>query len=158
MIPISEKLATEVNAQISRELGNSILYAHFASWAHVRGLKNIAKFFKGESDGEKGHAEILTKVLDESNIQIAIPAIPQKPADFADCMAIAEEYERAEVETTDHLDELYQAAESEKCIGLSNVLQSLLEEQLEEQGTTERVKSLFEQAGGNYLLLDLMFD
>jgi len=158
MIPISEKLSEMVNSQIARELGNSLLYSHFSSWAHIRGLKNIAKFFKGESDGEKGHAEILTKVLNDSNIQIALPAIPEKPSNFADCMAIADEYERAEVETTDFLDALYMAAEDEKCIGLSNVLQGMLEEQLEEQGTTERVKSLFEQAGGNYLLLDLMFD
>lgn len=158
MIPISNKLAGMLNDQVSRETGNSILYIHFASWAHVRGLKHIESFFKGESDGEKGHAVLLSKLLDEGNLQISIPAIPAKPSNFDSCEDIALTYESAEAETTDFLDALYKEAESEGNVGVSNVLQGMLEEQVEEQGLTERFANLAKQANGNLILLDLMFD
>ena len=158
MKPITDSLASLLNAQASRELGNSILYRHFASWAHVRGLKNIAKFFQGESDGELGHAKMLTDLLNDGNVQIAFTDIPQKPYDLRDCKTISELYADAEVETTDHLDDIYRAAEAEGNVGVSNMIQSMLQEQVEEQGLTERFKALVEQANGNLLLLDLMLN
>jgi ferritin len=158
MIPISDKLARMLCDQVGRESGNSFLYLMFSSWCHVRGLKHIESFFKGESDGEKGHAALLSKLLDEGNIQIVIPAIPAKPHDFPDCEEISLTYESAEAETTDFLEALYKEAEAEGNVGVSNLLQSMLEEQIEEQGLTERFKNLVHQANGNLLLLDLMFD
>lgn len=158
MIPISDSLAEMLNAQVTREIANKHLYLMFSSWAHVRGLKNIAKFFKGESDGEQGHADLLTGLLNDGNIQISIPSLPVKPSSFSSCEEIARLYEEAEVETTDFLDALYKVAEAEQNIGVSNLLQGMLQEQIEEQGSTERFSSLVKQAGGNLILLDLMFD
>jgi ferritin len=158
MIPVSDRLSDMINQQIGRELGNSFLYEIFASWAHIRGLKNVQKFFLGESSGERDHAALLKKTLDDANIQVAIPNIPQKLSVYVDCESIARAYEDAEAETTDFLDELYKSAESEGNIGVSNVLQGMLEEQIEEQGLTERFKNLVHQANGNLLILDLMFE
>lgn len=158
MIPISDKLAKMLNDQVARETGNKHLYRQFASWCHVRGLKNIEKFFLGESEGEQGHANIFMGLLDNGNIQIAISDMPAKPSSFGSCEEIAALYASAEVETTDHLDQIYRAAEDEGNVGVSNVLQGLLEEQIEEQGLTERFNNLVKQAGGNLIMLDLAFD
>lgn len=158
MIPISTNLSAMINAQIGRELSNKHLYRQFASYAHTKGLKNIEKFFKGESEGEQGHADIFMKLLDEANVQISIPDMLAKPANFKDCMEVAQMYVDAEVETTDHLDEIYRASETDGNVGVSNQLADLLQEQIEEQGLSERTKAIFEQASGNLLLLDLMFD
>jgi ferritin len=157
MIPISDPLAQALNEQVTREIANKHLYRMFSSWCHVRGLKNIEKFFAGESEGEQGHANLLMGILDDANIQIAIPSLPAKPSVFTSCEDIANTYERAEVETTDFLEALYRAAEKEGNVGVSNLLQTMLQEQIEEQGLTERFKNLVTQAGGNLLLLDLMF-
>ena len=158
MIPISDSLASLINAQIGRELGNSHLYKQFASYCHVMGLKHIEKFFATEAEGEQGHAGLLSSLLDNANIQIAIPDIPAKPSSFSGCDVVAQLYSEAEVETTDHLDQLYRAAEEEGNIGVSNVLQGMLEEQIEEQGLTERFANSVKLAGGNLILLDLAFE
>jgi ferritin len=146
-----------LNAQVTREIANRHLYLMISSWCHVRGLKNIEKFFKGESDGEQGHANIIIGLLDDANVQLSIPELPKKPSEFASCEMIAEVYRDAEVETTDFLDAVYREAEAEGNVGISNAFQALLEEQNEEMGLTERFSNLVNQAAGNLLLLDLMF-
>lgn len=155
MIPISEKLTAELNAQIARELGNRLLYKHFASWAHVRGLKNIEKFFSGQADGEMGHAKLISDLLSDGNVQIAIPAIEGKPSTFESCEQIAGLYVEAEGETTEHLESIYFSAEEEKAIGVSNLLQGMLQEQVEEEGLADRFSNLVGIAAGNLILLDV---
>jgi ferritin len=157
MIPISDDLARELNLQVTRELANKHLYKMISSWCHVRGLRNIEKFFAGESEGEQGHANLLMDLLDDANIQIQIPELPKKPDVFTDCGEISRVYADAETETTDFLDALYALAEKQKNIGVSNLLQSLLQEQVEEMGLTERFGNLVRQANGDLLTLDLMF-
>ena len=155
MIPISDKLISELNAQAGREMANSFLYKNFASWCHVRGLKHIEKFFLGESDGEVGHSKIFQDLLNDANALIEFPAIEQKPRGFADCLSIANLYVEAESETTNHLQAIYDLAEEEESVGVSNVLQALLQEQIEEEGLADRFTSLVTQSGGNLLLLDI---
>lgn len=156
MISISDNLVAELNAQVGRETGNSFLYRNFASWAHVRGLKNIEKFFLGESDGELGHAKIFKDLLDKANAEIAIPAIEQKPNGFTDCLQIGNLYVEAEAETTDHLQEIYDLCEKQEEIGVSNVLQQMLEEQVEEEGLADVFLNMVNESGGNLILLDLV--
>jgi ferritin len=158
MIPISDDLARELNLQVTREMTNRNLYLMFASWCHVRGLKNIEKFFKKESDGEWGHANLLMDILSDANVQIDVHVLPVKPdpKTFVDCKFIAETYRDAEVETTDFLDALYSSAEKQKNVGVSNLLQGMLQEQVEEQGLTERFYNLVMQANGNLIELDLV--
>ena len=158
MIPISDKLASMLNEQIGREIGNSHLYKIFSSWCHIRGLKNIEKFFAGEAEGEMVHAKLISDLLSDGNVQIVIPAIEQKPHEFDSCEKIADLYVSAEAETTEHLEDIYQEAESETAVGVSNLLQSLLQEQIEEEGTADRMARLVSESGGNLLLLDLIFE
>jgi ferritin len=158
MIPISEKLSEMLNEQASRELGNSLLYKHFTSWAHTKGLKHIAAFFKRESEGEVEHHNMILGLLDEGNAPIAIPAIPAKPSSFKDCEEIARLYMEAEAETTEHLEEIYQAAELEKAIGISNLFQGMLQEQIEEEGLADRLSQLVSLANGNLIELDLAIE
>jgi ferritin len=158
MLPISDKLIGMINAQAGRELGNSLLYRHFSSWCHTKGLPHIEAFFLGESEGEVGHHKLLTGFLDDANAPIAIPAIEAKPSEFTDCMEIGRAYIEAEAATTDHLMELYQVSEGEKNIGLSDLLQSLLREQTEEEGLADRTMNKIMLSNGNLLLLDLSFE
>jgi len=158
MVPISDKLSGMLNAQVGREIGNSHLYRQMSSWAHVRGLKNIASFFNGEADGEMGHAKLISDFLSDANVQIVIPDIPAKPTEYKDCLEIANLYMEAEAQTTEFLEGIYQEAESSNAVGVSNLLQGLLQEQLEEEGNSDRVFSLVNESNGNLLLLDLMFE
>lgn len=158
MIPISENLAGMLNDQVARELANKHFYLMLASWCHVRGLMNIEKFFKGEASDEQEHANLIMELISDANVQISIPALPVKPSTFTSCEEIARLYAEAEAETTDALESIYKESESQANIGVSNLIQSMLQEQVEEQGLTERFGNLVRQAAGNLLLLDLMFE
>lgn len=155
MIPISEKMAAMLNQQIGLEIENSHLYKHFASWAHVRGLNNIESFFSGQSDGEVGHAKLISDLLSDGNVQIAIPMIGARPSNFQSCGEVSNLYVEAEALTTDHLEQIYDAAEAEHAVGISNLLQGMLQEQIEEEGLSDRFQRLVDLSGGNLILLDL---
>ncbi len=158
MIPISEKLSEMLQDQLAHELGNKYSYTNMASWAHVRGLKNIEKLFKSQADGEQGHSELIAGLLNDANIPVVVKTIAERQSTFNDCMAIAEEFERVEAQTTDRLDAIYQAAEGENAVGVSNFLQGMLQEQIEEMGLADRFKTMVEISAGSLFMLDLMLD
>lgn len=158
MIPISDKLSEMLQEQLAHELGNKYSYTNMASWAHVRGLKNLEKLFKSQADGEQGHSDLIAGLLNDANVPVVVKTIAERPSSFSDCMAIATEFERVEAQTTDRLDAIYKSAESENAIGVSNLLQGMLQEQIEEMGLSERFKTMVEMANGNLFLLDLMLD
>ena len=157
MVPISDKLSGMLNAQVGREIGNAHLYRQMASWAHVRGLKNIASFFMGEADGEMGHAKLISDFLSEGNAQIIIPAIEAKPSEFSGCEEIGRLYVEAEAATTEFLEEIAHQSDTEYCISVQDLMQRMLAEQNEEEGISDRTQRLIEAAGGNLILLDLAF-
>lgn len=157
MTVISEEMAKALNEQVGREIGNHILYTMFASWCHVRGLKRLSAFFKGEADGEVGHANLIRDLLNVSNTQIVTPAIEQKPTNYRDCDEISTLYVEAEAQTTSHLKDIWKQSEADFDIGTQDLLQALLKEQHEEEGLAERFSELTALANGDYIKLDLMF-
>lgn len=158
MIPISDNLSKMLLEQVAHELGNKFSYVNMASWAHVRGLENIEKLFKSQADGEQGHSDMIASLLNDANIPVVIKTIPERMGDFVSCGAIADEFERIEADTTDRLDAIYKAAESEGNAGVSNFIQGMIQEQIEEMGLSERFSKKVELSGDNLLLLDISFE
>ena len=154
---ISEQVANLINAQISHELGNRLLYIQISSWAHDLGLKRIAAFFKGESDSEQGHADKFVSYLQEANTQVAVPIIDAKQSIFKDCDDVASSYVEAEATTTRNINSIWEVAIAEKDYATQDLLQWFSHEQVEEEGLAERFSNLVDLANGDYLKLDLMF-
>lgn len=50
---ISERVSALLQAQVANELRNRMAYKAMSSWAHVRGLKGIAKYFEDQSRDRK---------------------------------------------------------------------------------------------------------
>jgi ferritin len=155
MTVLSEEMSRMLNEQVGREMGNHIFYTMFASWFHVKGLKRLSAFFSGEADGETGHAKLIMALLNDANAQIAIPAIEKKQSDFSDCEEIANLYVEAEAQTTMHLKAIWKQSETDFDIGAQDVLQALLKEQHEEEGSAERFSNLVQASNGDYIKLDL---
>lgn len=153
----SELLTGLINAQISRELGNRLLYLHIASWFHNQGLKRLAKFFTGEAEGEQGHADRFMGYLREANTQVAVPSIEAKQASFRDADEIANLYIEAEAITTQYIDALWDVAVAEKDWSVQDLLQWFSREQTEEEGLAERFASLANLSNGDLVSLDLAF-
>jgi ferritin len=155
MIPISDTLIPMLQKQISHELRNELIYRTVASWAATKWLKGIQSYFSSQADGEAGHAKIIMGLLADANEPLAIPDIENIPSGFTSCEQILSLYVETEAATTAVLETLYFAAEAQKAIGLSNTIQSMLTEQIEEEGSADRLAQAFETSGGSLILLDL---
>lgn len=153
---ISERLVSALQAQAANELRNRMAYKAMSSWAHVRGLKGIAKYFDDQSDDELGHHNKFLSYLSEANVQIQVPPIPPTVT-YTDCDSIASAYREIEAKTTDELDAIWDVAVADKDWGTQDFLQGLSREQISEIAEAERFANLVMMANGDLIKLDLMF-
>lgn len=155
MIPISDTLIPMLQAQASHELRNELVYRSIASWAATKWLKGIQSYFSSQADGEASHAKIIMGLLADANEPLAIPNIENIPSGFTSCEQILSLYTETEAATTAVLETLYFAAEAERAVGISNIVQGMLTEQIEEEGSSDRLAQAFDLCGGSLILLDL---
>lgn len=153
---ISEQVSSLLQAQVSNELRNRMMYKAMSSWAYVRGLKGIASYFDGQANDELAHSDKMLAYLAEANVQIQIPAVPFTGT-YQDCESIARAYTEIEAGTTDEIDAIYNLAVEEKDYGTQQFLDWFAGEQVEEMGKAERFANLVATANGDLIKLDLMF-
>ena len=153
---ISERLVSALQAQAANELRNRMAYKAMSSWAHVRGLKGIAKYFEDQANDELLHSDKILGYLNDANVQIQIPSIPFTGS-YQDCESIARAYNEIEAGTTDEIDAIYTLAIEDKDFGTQQFLDWFAGEQVEEMGKAERFVNLVTTANGDLIKLDLMF-
>lgn len=155
MIPVSEKLIFMLEEQTAHEIGNNLQYRMVSSWAETKGLKNIAGYFSKQADGEADHAKWLMDLLKDANVPLAIPTIEKRVSEFASCEVIAQLYIETEAETTNRLESIAKVSDGEYNIGVQNLMQKMLAEQLEEEGSSDKFANLVKLANGSPIMLDL---
>ena len=64
---ISSNILSLLQAQYKHEMSNHFRYLARSSWARFRGLENTGDFFEKEAEGEKGHADIVRKYIEDRN-------------------------------------------------------------------------------------------
>ena len=155
MIPISEKLIFMLRDQVAHEIGNKLQYLIVKSWAETQGLNNIAKYFGTQAEGEESHADILMNLLKDANSPLVIPTIEARQSEFADAEAVIRVYSETESDTTDRLEAISRVSDTEYNIGVQSVMQTLLLEQTEEEGSVDRLQRALQACGGNVAMLNL---
>ena len=153
---ISERVSALLQSQVANELRNRMAYKAMSSWAHVRGLKGIAKYFEDQANDELLHSDKILGYLNDANVQIQIPSIPFTGS-YQDCVSIARAYNEIEAGTTDEIDAIYTLAIEDKDFGTQQFLDWFAGEQVEEMGKAERFVNLVTTANGDLIKLDLMF-
>lgn len=153
---ISERVSALLQSQVANELRNRMAYKAMSSWAHVRGLKGIAKYFEDQANDELLHSDKILGYLNDANVQIQIPSIPFTGS-YQDCESIARAYNEIEAGTTDEIDAIYTLAIEDKDFGTQQFLDWFAGEQVEEMGKAERFVNLVAMANGDLIKLDLMF-
>ena len=153
---ISERVSALLQSQVANELRNRMAYKAMSSWAHVRGLKGIAKYFEDQANDELLHSDKILGYLNDANVQIQIPSIPFTGS-YQDCESIARAYNEIEAGTTDEIDAIYTLAIEDKDFGTQQFLDWFAGEQVEEMGKAERFVNLVTTANGDLIKLDLMF-
>jgi len=153
MAKLSDKMVTELNAQLGRELSAANQYLAMAIYLDARSLKELSSFFYQQSDEERQHAMKFLHYLLNANATPVVPAVPEPVADFESIEQIAEMGLNQEQEVTRCIHELVDLALSEKDHTTNHFLQWFVEEQLEEEATFGELLDVIRQSE-NLLLVE----
>jgi len=135
--------------QYRHETSNSLRYFARSSWARFRGFEATADFFSREAEGERKHALIVQKWIEDRN-ETLIPE-PYSYSDsssfvsFNDLFSSALEVERL---TTAMLNAIYGQALSDGDYQLVTQVSELVIEQIEEENLYQTILDRI-QARGN---------
>ncbi len=156
------KLSSELNdaicQQIVIELENQNKYMQIQSYFEDLQLKNLAKFFKEQSSGENSHANMFMDHLNDRNGgKVIIGDVSAPKSDFTDIASVADFYVLTEQETTNSIESLYDLALSEKSYIDLGFLESMLNEQIEEEDTSQRLATNLKMAK-DIVLFDATFE
>lgn len=153
MPKLSDKMVTELNAQLGRELSAANQYLAMAIYLDERSLKELSSFFYRQADEERAHAMRFLHYLLNADAKPVVPAIPEPVGDFESIEQIAEMGLNQEREVTRCIHELVDLALSEKDHTTNHFLQWFVEEQLEEEATFSELLDVVKQSE-NLLLVE----
>lgn len=135
---LSQMLNDAINAQIVIELENQNKYMQVQSLLEDMQLKNLASFFKTQSQGENSHANSFMNHLNDRNGgKVTIGEVNAPEINFSDVNSIADFYVLTEQQTTESIESLYDLALEEKSFIDLPFLSKMLDEQVEEEDTSQ---------------------
>ena len=79
---LNEEVAAALIEQICIEASAGFLYFSMASWASVRGLTGMAKWFRTEAAGELTHMNLFVDYLNDRDFQAKFATIEAPAADW----------------------------------------------------------------------------
>jgi len=79
---LNEEVAAALNGQICIEASAGFLYFSMASWASVRGLTGMARWFRGEAHGELTHMNLFVDYLNDRDYQAKFATIEAPACDW----------------------------------------------------------------------------
>jgi ferritin len=132
-MPISERFADALNAQIGREYAAAHQYTAIAAWYDAETFPRLAKFFYEQADEEREHARKMSDYLLETGQQVRLGEVAAPINDFPDHVEpirLALEQER---KVTVDIDKLVEIARETRDNASEIFLQWFVTEQVEEE-------------------------
>ncbi len=130
---LSNKIIDKLNEQINCEFYSSNLYLQMSSWCDNQGLEGCAMFLANHSKEEMGHMNRLFSYVNECGSMVKLGDIKAPPTEYASVTEVFEEIYKHELFVTKLINELVEAAFSEKDFSTFNFLQWYVGEQHEEE-------------------------
>ena len=150
---LSEKMTSELNAQMGRELSASNQYLAMAIYLDDKSLSDLASFYYRQAEEERQHAlKFMHYVLDADAMPV-VSEVPKPKCDFESVEEIAEMSLNMEREVTACIHGLVDVAMEERDHSTNRFLQWFVEEQIEEETTFNRLLDVTRQST-NLLLID----
>lgn len=153
---LSKKILAMLNEQITLEFFSSNLYLQMSSWCTASGLEGSARFLLAHSNEERMHMEKLFRYVNETGAMAVIDAIEKPKTEFKDLYELFKETLEHERLVTRKINELVDAAFTEKDFSTFNFLQWYVAEQHEEEAlfmsVLDKVKMIGTEGRGLYLI------
>jgi len=137
---LSENLNSVLNLQILVELGNQNKYMQMQSYFENLQCKKLAEYFKTQADGEHDHANLFMGYInDRTGGNVILGEVAEPKTDFTDITSVADFYVKTEEQTTATIEEIYDLALNEKSYIDLPFLAKMLEEQVEEEDSAQKL-------------------
>jgi len=150
---ISEKLNSEINAQVGHELEASHQYMSIAAYFESRFLKKFGELFRKQALEEREHAEKFIKFILDSGGAVKIPAIPAPKYEFTSVEEAVTLSLNWEKDVTKKIYALVDLAIAEKNHIAREFLGWFVSEQLEEVSSMEQLLGVVQMAGEKNLIM-----
>lgn len=151
LVLVSENISNLLIKQLAHELKNYNLYRSFQNYYDVEGCVDLAEYYSKRADEELLHHKWISDYLNEGDVKFMYPAVEQnseKPTDYV--MPFRATVDR-EIQTTQMIYAIYEAAMAEKdYMTASWLYEKLIKEQIEEENTSRMALTIMEEESGIY--------
>lgn len=155
---LSQELNNALNKQIIHELRNQNIYSQIASYFEDLQLKNLANYFRSQSDHEHDHSKkFIQHINDRTGGKVVIGDVMMPTISITSIEDIGNLYIQTEEETTATIENLYNIALEEKSFIDLPFLLSMLDEQREEEDSAQSF-AIKAKMVNNLVLFDATFE
>lgn len=144
---LSTKMGKALDGQINAELYSAYLYLSMAAWSRGRGLDGFGNWFRVQAQEELAHAMRFYDYVYERGGSVTMSAIDAPPGDWDSPLALFEQTLKHERKVTGLINGLVDLARAESDHATKNMLRWFVTEQVEEEGTAEKLRQKVALAG-----------
>lgn len=153
---LSDKMGKALNKQINAEIYSAYLYLAMAAWSEAQGMDGFGNWFKIQAQEELAHAMRFYSYVYERGGRVTMSAIDAPQNEWKSPLALFEATLEHEQKVTGLINDLVDLARSESDHATENMLQWFVAEQVEEEGTADRIRQKVAMVGaegqGLYML------
>jgi ferritin len=154
---ISDKLTAELNEQIMYEFSSAYYYLSMAAWCQSANLSGAASFFQLQAQEECGHAMKFYNYVLEQGGHVLLKALEAPRGDFSSLLDCFERSLAHEKFVTGRIYGLMDLAHQEKEHATISFLRALVDEQVEEESSMDKIVKqlkLVGDSGTGLLMVD----
>ena len=153
---LSDKMNRALDKQINAEIYSAYLYLAMAAWSEAQGMDGFGNWFKIQAQEELAHAMRFYSYVYERGGRVTMSAIDAPQNEWKSPLALFEATLEHEQKVTGLINDLVDLARSESDHATENMLQWFVAEQVEEEGTADRIRQKVAMVGaegqGLYML------
>jgi ferritin len=155
---LSEQINEVLNNQIVHELKNSSIYLQIASFFEDLQLKNIAEYFKKNSQHEYDHAQkFIQHINDRTGGKVIIGEIDAPSLNISNIADVGDIYISIEENTTEAIEEIMDLVIEQKSYIDQQFILDMLAEQIEEEDVANEFATKLKMTK-DYVLFDATFE
>ena len=145
---ISQKMIDAINEQINKELFSEYLYLSMAAYLEGEGLSGFSNFMKVQVKEERFHAMKMFDYVLERGGKVVLDKIAQPQIDFESPLEVFELSYKHEQFISKSINELMDIAIEENDHATKSFLNWYIDEQVEEEASTDNIVSQLRIIGG----------
>lgn len=146
---IHDKAAELINEQVGHEFAASYQYVAISTWCDAEALPEMAKYFAKQAEEERMHALKMVQFLNDTDRAVDFPALGKPQSEFESVEQVFQLSYDQEVQVTNQIKAIYDAAAEHNDRVTQNFLQWFLEEQVEEVASMDTLLKITRRAGND---------